>query len=297
MKENYEFKKDIAEGGLTHIHTEMSKDAILRLDEIGEYVAGYLKSEYFVVSDHLTSPHKEQRRSESEVREKIEEMLNKVDRYNKSRNRPKCISGIEANIISGAIDIPDVLIEKIDFVIASRHFPWGNEGPSKIAENLISAMRNPNVDVIGHIDRYVNTHIDWDSVFRTAETTNTFIEIGFDISPAQEILRMMSKYKILYTLGLDFHTFQGLKRRMPIDSEVITDFAEAKKIEKSRTPEGAELRREYLRESVGFGVLKKLIHLIKQLEANGISTDSIVNTLKLNDFLTLIKKPKRQRTL
>lgn len=298
MKENYEYKKNIIEGGLSHIHTERSKGAILRLDEIGQYIEKHMKSEYFIINDHLTSPYKEKKYSESEAQERIEEMLRGVKDYNDSHSKPKCISGIEANIITGGVDIPDGLLEKIDFVIASRHFPWGNEESNVISNNLISAIENPNIDAIGHINRHINTTlIDWDLIFQKAEKTNTFIEINLDSPPTQEILQIMSRYKLLYTLGLDFHTFQGLKRGMPISSEVVTDFSKAKKMALLKTDNAVELRQKYTEESIGFSVSKNLIKTMRQLEINKIDTNKIVNTLNLNDFLNLIKNSKTQRTL
>lgn len=298
MKENYEYKKNIIEGGLSHIHTERSEDAILRLDEIGQYIEKHTKSEYFIINDHLSSPYKEKRYSESEVQERIEEMLKGVKDYNDSHGKPKCISGIETNIITGGVDIPDRLLEKIDFVIASRHFPWGNEESNVTTNNLISATENPNIDAIGHINRYIDTTlIDWNLIFQKAEKTNTFIEINLDSPPTQEILQIMSKYKLLYTIGLDFHTFQGLKCRAPISSEIVTDFAEAKKMALLKTDKAVELRQEYAEEPIGFGILKNLIKIMRQLEINKIDTNKIVNTLNLNDFLNLIKNPKNLRTL
>lgn len=297
MYENYEYHENIAGGGLTHIHTEMSSDAVLSLGEIGEYTRDHLRSEYFVVNDHLTSPYREKGYSGPEVAEIIEEMLKKVDEYNGSHDRPKCISGVETNIITDGVDIPDALLERIDFVIASRHHPWGNEDVSQITHNLVAAMENPSIDAIGHITNYIDMPIDWDLIFQTAEKTNTFIEINFGTPPSREILDIMSKYNLIYTLGLDFHTFQGFKHRLPINSDVITDFAEAKKMAKSLTQEAAELKQEYAREPVGFGTLKRLVILMRQLEGSGINTNRIVNARNLDSFINIIKTPKSQRNL
>lgn len=292
-----EYKRIIKEGGLTHVHTEMSKDAILNLDEIGRYIKKNLRSKYFVINDHLTSPYKEKKYSKSEAKKRVERMLNKVDRYNEKHNSPKCISGVEANIITGGVDIPDTLLSKIDVVIASRHFPWGNEGVNRISKNLISAMKNQNVDIIGHINNYVKKSIDWDLIFQVAEKTNTFIEINLNIPPSEKIIQIMSKYNILYTLGVDFHTFQGVKNRSPLNSEVVVDFAEAKQLAKSKTNRGEELKKEYINEPLGFDVLKNLIKLMEKLEDNGIDMNRIVNTLSLDKFSELFKKPKNERIL
>jgi len=105
----------------------------------------------------------------------------------------------------------------------------------------------------------------------------------------------MSKYNIMYTIGVDFHTFQGIKGRMPVNSDLTIDFAEAKKIAKSQEEVSTKIKQEYAEEPVGFDVLKRLINLMRTLEDNGISTDNIVNTRNLESFLTLLKTPKSQR--
>ncbi len=186
------------------------------------------------------------------------------------------------NITEGGI--PDGLLAKIDFVIASRHFPWGNEDSFRITRNIVSAMQNPNIDAIGYINSYVSQPFDWDLIFQTAEKTNTFIEINFNEPPSSEILKVMSKYKIMYTIGLDFHTFQELKNRIPTDSDATIDFTEAKRMAKSQEEAAEKIKQEYIDESVGFDALKRLVSLMRQLEDNGISTDKIVNARNLDSF-------------
>ncbi len=285
----------IKEGGLTHVHTEMSRDAIMAFDEIGDYVKNNLSSDYFTVGDHLTSPYKERKYSVEEIRGVVEEMLKKVSQYNETHEKPKCISGVEANIVMDGVDIPDALLERIDFVIASRHFPWGNDGPEEIVKKLILAMEDEHVDTIGHVNRHVDIPIDWDAIFKVAERTHTFIEINFDTPPPIDLLRIMSRYKLFYTIGVDFHTFQGLKQRIPIHSQVVADITEAKKMIKEKTEQSTELKKEYLQEPVGYAILKKLVTTMRLLEVAGISPQSIINTCNYNEFIELLKKPKNQR--
>lgn len=63
--------------------------------------------------------------------------------------------GAEANILdnNGLLDLEDSILEKLDYGIASMHRPVKKPGTAK--ENTlayISAMKNPNIHIIGHCD-------------------------------------------------------------------------------------------------------------------------------------------------
>ncbi|WP_258083970.1 PHP domain-containing protein [Thermococcus thermotolerans] len=58
------------------------------------------------------------------------------------------LAGIEGNITSGGVDLPDVMAKKLDYVIASVH-EW-LESPSQYIELVKLALLDENVTVIGH---------------------------------------------------------------------------------------------------------------------------------------------------
>lgn len=63
------------------------------------------------------------------------------------------LRGVEANILDfeGRIDIPEVYLKRLDYVVASLHAPVLK--PGSMGENtkaLINAMKNPYVDAIAH---------------------------------------------------------------------------------------------------------------------------------------------------
>ena len=65
------------------------------------------------------------------------------------------LKGIEANIIDydGTIDMPEDVVGKLDYVIASLHPPCIDFGT--IEENtqaILKVMDNPEVKIIGHLD-------------------------------------------------------------------------------------------------------------------------------------------------
>lgn len=63
--------------------------------------------------------------------------------------------GVEANILDseGSLDIPDDILQNLDYCIISMHHPIYSSGSA--AENTrayLRAMRHPNVKIIGHCD-------------------------------------------------------------------------------------------------------------------------------------------------
>ena len=60
----------------------------------------------------------------------------------------KVLAGIEGNITSGGVDVPDWMAKRLDFVIASVH-EW-LETPEEYLELVKAALMDENVDVIGH---------------------------------------------------------------------------------------------------------------------------------------------------
>lgn len=78
----------------------------------------------------------------------------------KMRHNVRILYGAEANILNrdGDLDIPDEILETLDFVIVSMHRPvYSNRYDSldlteEITRAYCLAMRHPNVRLIGHCD-------------------------------------------------------------------------------------------------------------------------------------------------
>ncbi|HEX9092234.1 MAG TPA: DNA polymerase/3'-5' exonuclease PolX [Anaerolineales bacterium] len=95
----------------------------------------------------------------------------------------RLLKGAEVEIkTDGSLDYSDDVLASLDIVVASIH--TGLRQPrEKITERLIKAMRNPNVDIIGHPtgrlfpDRE-SSDLDMDAVFKTASETGVAMEIN-----------------------------------------------------------------------------------------------------------------------
>lgn len=266
-------KEYLMTGGLTHIHSELSKDGRYSIDQIGQYVEKFLRSEYFVVNDHLTSQYKGKMYSQEESSSRVNKMISAVREYNRNHSSPRCISGIEVNIKPAGIDIPDNVLEEIDFVIGSRHFPWGEEGPFEIESNLVSAMTNPHIDAIGHIDQYSAEGVDWRKIIRIARETSTIIEINLDRPPSDEILNLLAEYRNYVTLGLDFHSFSGFK-----------------KIGKKSDDTDQDILLQ-----PGYNDIKRITTILKLLERTEISPSQVVNLKSYQEFINFLKTTKNDR--
>jgi len=88
--------------------------------------------------------------------------------------------GVELNILdeNGSVDMSQPLLETMDIAIASIHPPcvrFMNE--QETTHSLISIMKNPHVQIIGHPDdgRYP---INYDELARAARDTNTLLEVN-----------------------------------------------------------------------------------------------------------------------
>ncbi len=98
------------------------------------------------------------------------------------RNRMgvEMLYGAEANILNneGKLDLEDTILSKLDYVIVSIHKPV--KKPGTLEENTlayISAIKNPNVNIIGHCDD-VKYPVDYLAIVRAAMQHNVLLEIN-----------------------------------------------------------------------------------------------------------------------
>jgi len=90
------------------------------------------------------------------------------------------LRGAETNIINynGALDIPEHVLKRLDWVIASIHAPSLVAGTEKDHTNTyIKALENPLVDMIGHSGSPTYSY-DIDAVLQMAKQYDKVIEIN-----------------------------------------------------------------------------------------------------------------------
>lgn len=127
----------------------------------------------------------------------------------------RIFKGAEANIIDfdGKLDIPDPILSRLEFVMASFHdltIEPGSEEEN--TRGMINALRNPFVDAIAHPGNPVFP-VDIDKVVKAAAEYGKLIEINNGSSRVRkgssenclEFARKCSKYGVGITCGTDAH--------------------------------------------------------------------------------------------
>lgn len=130
----------------------------------------------------------------------------------------RLLCGIEANIVDheGGLDLPERLLQKMDYVIASMHVPCVTPGSRE--ENTrasIRAMQNPYVKILGHPDdaRYP---LDYEELVRAAKEEQVLLEINNSSLHPQSarkggrenitaLLSCCMRYQVPVLMGTDSH--------------------------------------------------------------------------------------------
>ncbi|MSP79214.1 MAG: DNA polymerase/3'-5' exonuclease PolX [Dehalococcoidia bacterium] len=130
----------------------------------------------------------------------------------------KVLHGSEVDIrADGSLDYPDELAEQLDIVVASVHSGMG-QSRDVITARVLKAIRNPHVDVIGHLStRLIQERdaidLDFEAVFRAAAETGVALEIN--ASPERLDLKDVHAYRarelgVPLVIDSDAHKVEGL---------------------------------------------------------------------------------------
>jgi DNA polymerase (family 10) len=135
--------------------------------------------EYFAITDHsgrLTM-----------VRgldpERLREQWREIEQIGAHLDGITILRGIEVDILEdGSLDLPDEVLAELDWVVASVHYKL-EQDQQEMTRRLVRAIRNPNVDVIGHpsgrlIDHRQPISFDWGEVLRVAHEEGCALEVN-----------------------------------------------------------------------------------------------------------------------
>ena len=123
------------------------------------------------------------------------------------------LQGIEVDILEdGSLDLPDMVLELLDVVIASPHVKLRQEREA-MTERMLRAVSHPHVDVIGHPTgrrpgSREGANYDFEAVFKEAARNHVALEIDcdparMDLSP--EMARLALELGCNFTLDADAH--------------------------------------------------------------------------------------------
>lgn len=152
------------------------------------------------------------------------------------------IAGIEASIQkSGRINATNRVLEMFDLVIASDHYYQDGGDASEVTRRYLEALKNPQVDILGHPARkhLEWIEIDWLTIAQAAKDANKAIEINMtpvieygiperknvgykEPSRNMDILRILARTGVKISIGGDTHKIQSLRDNAPIrQSQVL----------------------------------------------------------------------------
>ncbi|MFM8550540.1 MAG: DNA polymerase/3'-5' exonuclease PolX [Verrucomicrobiota bacterium] len=164
--------------GVFHNHTTES-DGDHTLDQMAAAAEAH-GWEYLGISDHSKSSFQAGGLDEARLAKQLADIaqLNASQKY-----RVRVLAGSEVDILKdGALDFPDDVLARLDFVVASVHNLFTLDREAQTAR-LIKAIENEHVDMVGHLTgRLLNKRepyeVDIAKVIDAAAANDTIIELN-----------------------------------------------------------------------------------------------------------------------
>ena len=163
--------------GDLHIHTDWSdgKKSILEMSKAAKH-RGY---EYIAISDHSSSVGI----TGGLKKDRLEAQIGEIKKINKDLKEPnfRVLSSTEVDIKSdNTLDFHDDILSELDIVLAAVHTKFSQDKKS-MTDRIISAINNPNVDIIAHptgrlIGKREPYEVDVDRVIKAAKKTGVVLE-------------------------------------------------------------------------------------------------------------------------
>ncbi len=163
--------------GDLHTHSTYT-DGRASIEEMARKAAE-MGLEYFAVTDHsrrIAMAH-------GLDPKRLREQGRAIERIGGSLRGVKLLRGIEVDILEdGSLDLPDGVLAELDWVVACVHYKL-EQNPRDMTRRLIKAIRNPNVDVIGHpsgrlIGHREPSEFDLAEVLRVAHEERCALEVN-----------------------------------------------------------------------------------------------------------------------
>jgi Histidinol phosphatase and related hydrolases of the PHP family len=151
----------------------------------------------------------------------------------------KILQGTEVNITdyNGGLDIPDKILAKLEWVVASMHdccVPLGSV--KDITKAYLAVLENPYVDLVGHPGRLEGFWFDLDTVIKKAKETGKFIEINENTLGGNakhtrciEVAKACKKYEVPVCCNSDAH-YSGRIGRVDTTLSILEEIDFPKKL-------------------------------------------------------------------
>jgi len=163
--------------GDLHVHTDAS-DGTASLEEMVAAARAHGLS-YIAITDHARFAEVIGGLTPDDLRAQIDA----IAKLNETLDGFRVLTGIEVNIQpDGSLDLPDDLLARLDWVVASVHSHF-RQTKDEMTARLIRAISNEHVDCLAHptgrkIGERPPYDADWDLVFRAAAEHACALEIN-----------------------------------------------------------------------------------------------------------------------
>jgi len=198
--------------GDLHVHSKAS-DGTASIEEIAKAAQkrGY---QYVAICDHSKSLKIARGLDESRLLKQIEE----IDHINEKLKGFQILKGTEVDILTdGKLDLPDKVLEKLDFVVAAIHSGFKQE-KEKMTKRIVRALENPFVHCLAHpsgrlLGARAPYEVEIDEVMEAAKRNGKALEINATLErlDLNDIHCMKAKEMgIKLAIGTDAHHLDQL---------------------------------------------------------------------------------------
>jgi len=198
--------------GDLHVHTDWSdgRDTL----ETMALAAKALGYQYLGIADHSGG----RGIAHGLDSERLKQQIAEIKALNQRLDGIRILTGIEVDIrANGNLDMPDELLAELDIVTAAIHSGM-NQSQEQMTKRIISAMENPNVNILAHptarlMPEREPVAVDMEAVFQAATRTSTMLEIN--ASPSRLDLKDTHTYRaremgIKLVINTDAHSTEHL---------------------------------------------------------------------------------------
>ncbi len=203
-------EENLLKGDL-HVHTDWTDGKNTLEDMVNKaHQMGY---GYMGISDHSAS-------SKIAGGLPAERLLEQVELIRRGDFPIRVLASAEVDILEdGRLDYPDLVLSRLDYVVASPHLKL-DMGKEEMTRRLLRALENPYVKILGHptgrlLGKRPPAEADWDEIFKKAAQRGVAIEINSQpqrLDLPYHLAEKALRYGVYFAINTDAHSAVNLER-------------------------------------------------------------------------------------
>ena len=203
--------------GDLHVHTNWS-DGKNSIEEMAMTAisSGY---EYIAVADHSPAVGIAGGMNEDKITKRQEEIEKLNTRFEDESIKFRVLSASEVDIKSDfSMDFPDDVLKSLDVVVGAIHTKFAQDRET-MTKRIVTAMENPNVDIIAHptgrlLGKRDPYEVDMEQLMESARDTGTIMELNsfpgrLDLNDVH--CKMAKDYGVLIAISTDAHNAMQMR--------------------------------------------------------------------------------------